>query len=111
MVLISPRCDFLPGIDPVPKQFSIQTFIPEPTIEALHMTVPHGPPRLDVDQPDLPLFASAQNSRASCTFRPASCCFNTPMICSGVNRPFFISGSSFVVVFTTPTPKILEFNW
>src|SRR5579872_2490764 len=40
-------------------------------------------------------------SRASsCTFRPASCCFNTPMICSVVNRPFFISGSSFVVVCT-----------
>jgi hypothetical protein len=28
-----------------------------------------------------------------------------------VNRPFFISGSSFVVVFTTPTLKILKFNW
>ena len=31
------------------------------------------------------------------TLRPASCYFRVPMICSSLNRPFFIVGSSFVV--------------
>src|SRR5579863_10111371 len=49
-------------------------------------------------------------SRASsCTFRPASCCFNTPMICSVVNRPFFISRSSFVVVCTSADTEDPQF--
>jgi hypothetical protein len=60
IVLISPRGDLRLGIDHVAKLVRIQTFIPQPTVEAFHMTVLHGPPWLDMDQLDLPLFAPAQ---------------------------------------------------
>ena len=71
IVLISPRCDLRSGVDQIAKPVRIQTFIPQPTVEALHVAVLHRPPWLNVDQLNLPLLAPAQKMRGWST--PARC--------------------------------------
>jgi hypothetical protein len=52
-----PCSDFAPGIGQVVEPVRIQTFIAQPTVEALDVTILHRPSRLDMDHLNFALFA------------------------------------------------------
>jgi hypothetical protein len=60
VVLPPPRLDLLPSIDQSCKPVRIQTFVSQPAIKALHVTVLHRAARLNVHQSDPSLFTPRQ---------------------------------------------------
>lgn len=59
----------------------------------------------------IPLVSQMAGEALAGAHRPASCCFSTPMICSSVNRPFFISESPSVASSYCAEPEDPQFYW
>ena len=60
VVLLPPHRNLAPGVEQILKPAQVQTFFPQPSVEAFHSTVLCRLSRLDVQQLDLPLDAPGQ---------------------------------------------------
>jgi hypothetical protein len=62
VVLMAPACQGAPYIIQGTEPVRVQALVSQSPVEALDMAILHRPSRLDVHQPNLPVFRSAQHA-------------------------------------------------
>src|SRR5580698_8236218 len=62
VVLMTPACQCAPDIIQRAEPVCVEAFVAQPPVEAFDMSILHRPSRLDVHQPNLPVFRPAQHA-------------------------------------------------
>src|ERR1019366_1406070 len=62
VVLMTPACQGAPYIIQSAEPVRVETLVAQPPVEAFDMSILHRPSRLDVHQPNLPVFRPAQHA-------------------------------------------------